>query len=97
MRHSALLSYITKKTRFAKKKRGCFIGPQNQRFRLRKECFSSKIRGKGVFFMMAYAIRIGADVLVPNLNLQWESNTLNRLRHSATRSDVKEPVKNAFG
>ena len=40
----------------------CFIGPQNQRFRLKKRClFSSKMHEKGVFFKLGYehGIRFG--------------------------------------
>ena len=47
------VAYITKKIAFCLKKL-CFIGPQNQWFQLKKGCFLSKIREKGVFFKLGY-------------------------------------------
>ena len=44
-------------------KKGCFIEPQNQRFRLKKWCFFIQIREKGVFFKLGYerGIRFGRE------------------------------------
>ena len=59
--HERVLQLIWRKNRVLLKK-GCFIKPQNQRFRLKKGFFlSSKIREKGVFFKLGYerGIRFG--------------------------------------
>ena len=56
------VAYITKNRVLLKK--GCFVGPQNQRFRLKKGWFfSSKIREKGVFFKLGNkrGIRFGRE------------------------------------